>query len=115
MHLVYISQAFNRAGKSPDYIFRKSSDIDVEKVKQCKYYRSLFQKSVFDLILTRCTRRWVLKSGEAVTSIVSYVESKTDSNIEKLPFTKLQVTIVPILIQEKHELLKEEKKCKRRR
>ncbi|KZV20253.1 fidgetin-like protein 1 [Dorcoceras hygrometricum] len=38
-------QAFEQAGKSPDHIFRKSFDIDIEKVKQSKYFRALFQQS----------------------------------------------------------------------
>ncbi|XP_073127339.1 ATPase family AAA domain-containing protein FIGL1 [Henckelia pumila] len=38
-------QAFEQAGKSPDYIFSKSCDIDIEKVKHSKYFRALFQQS----------------------------------------------------------------------
>lgn len=45
MHIAYTSQAFEQAGKSPDHIFRKSCDIDIEKVKQSKYFRALFQQS----------------------------------------------------------------------
>ncbi|XP_073294098.1 ATPase family AAA domain-containing protein FIGL1 isoform X1 [Primulina huaijiensis] len=38
-------QAFVQAGKSPDHIFKKSCDIDIEKVKQSKYFRALLQQS----------------------------------------------------------------------
>ncbi|KAL8538422.1 hypothetical protein ACS0TY_000429 [Phlomoides rotata] len=38
-------QAFTQAGKDPGCIFKKRGDIDIEKIKQSKYFCSLFQQS----------------------------------------------------------------------
>ncbi|KAK4483223.1 hypothetical protein RD792_010405 [Penstemon davidsonii] len=38
-------QAFEQAGRDPGCIFKKRGDIDIEKVKQSKYCRALFQQS----------------------------------------------------------------------
>lgn len=42
---LYFSQAIAQAGKDPGCIFRKRGDIEIEKIKQSKYFRSLFQQS----------------------------------------------------------------------
>ncbi|KAL0377294.1 UNVERIFIED_CONTAM: ATPase family AAA domain-containing protein FIGL1 [Sesamum radiatum] len=38
-------QAFAQAGKDPGCIFRKRGDIDMQKIKQSKYFHALFQQS----------------------------------------------------------------------
>lgn len=41
----YFSQAFAQAGKDIGCIFRNKGDIDLEKIKQSRYFRSLFPES----------------------------------------------------------------------
>lgn len=36
-------QAFEQAGRSPGCVFKKQEDIDIEKIKQSKYFRALTQ------------------------------------------------------------------------
>lgn len=38
-------QAFEQAGKDPGCVFVKRGDIDLEKIKQSKYCRAIFQQS----------------------------------------------------------------------
>ncbi|GFP98973.1 fidgetin-like protein 1 [Phtheirospermum japonicum] len=47
LHLPIIDwkQAFAQAGKDPGCIFRKRGDIDMQKIKESKHFRALFQQS----------------------------------------------------------------------
>ncbi|KAK1440949.1 hypothetical protein QVD17_06784 [Tagetes erecta] len=38
-------QAFEQAGKDAGFVFRKQGDIDIEKIKQSKYFKALLQNS----------------------------------------------------------------------
>ncbi|KAI3520681.1 hypothetical protein L1887_10131 [Cichorium endivia] len=38
-------QAFEQAGRDPGFAFRKQGDINIEKIKQSKYFKSLLQHS----------------------------------------------------------------------
>lgn len=43
--LCSFSQAFEQAGRVPGHVFGTRGDIDIEKIKQSKYFRALLQKS----------------------------------------------------------------------
>lgn len=43
--LYAFSQAFEQAGRVPGHVFGMRGDIDIEKIKQSKYFRALLQQS----------------------------------------------------------------------
>lgn len=40
------SQAFEQARRDVGHVFVKRGDVDIEKIKQSKYFRSFLQKSI---------------------------------------------------------------------
>ncbi|KAL8210424.1 hypothetical protein R6Q57_004861 [Mikania cordata] len=44
------SQAFEQAGRDPGFLFHKQGDISIEKIKQSKYFKALFQHSKVNTI-----------------------------------------------------------------
>jgi hypothetical protein len=39
-----VSRAFEQAGRGLGQVFSRKGDIDIEKIKQSKYFRALLQK-----------------------------------------------------------------------
>lgn len=39
-----VSRAFEQAGRAPGQVFSRKGDIDIEKIKQSKYFGALLQK-----------------------------------------------------------------------
>lgn len=45
MSLPFMSRrAFEQAGRAPGHVFSRKADIDIEKVKQSKYFHALLQQ-----------------------------------------------------------------------